>query len=72
MVLGSHICDVMRIFLGDPKWVVAHVTQDGEELNRRHPHQATEPIGPVAETRSPRCSPSMTLSTGTSRRKRAM
>ncbi len=48
MVLGSHICDVMRIFLGDPKWVVAHVTQDGEELNRRHPHQATEPIGPVA------------------------
>lgn len=48
MVLGSHLCDVMRIFLGDPKWVFAHVTEDGEELAPRHTRRPTEPIGPVA------------------------
>lgn len=48
MVLGSHICDVMRIFLGDPKWVSAHVTQDGEEITRRHVRKPSEPIGPIA------------------------
>ncbi len=48
MVLGSHICDVMRLFLGDPKWVTAHVTQDGEEMSAAHRRQPSEPIGPVA------------------------
>jgi predicted dehydrogenase len=48
LVLGSHLCDVMRIFLGDPKWVFAHVTEDGEELAPRHTRRPTEPIGPVA------------------------
>ncbi len=48
MVLGSHLCDMMRIFAGDPKWVSAHVTQDGEELAQRHVKQAGEPVGPVA------------------------
>ncbi|MCW5977494.1 MAG: Gfo/Idh/MocA family oxidoreductase [Bryobacteraceae bacterium] len=48
MVLGSHICDVMRIFAGDPNWVTAHVTEKGHELNRGHVRTPTEPIGPVA------------------------
>jgi predicted dehydrogenase len=48
MVLGSHICDVMRIFLGDPRWVFAHVQQDGEELAAKHVRSPTEPLGPVA------------------------
>ncbi len=48
MVLGSHICDMMRHFLGDPKWVFSHVTDDGQEIGRRHVREATEPIGPVA------------------------
>jgi predicted dehydrogenase len=48
MVLGSHICDVLRIFMGDPRWVAAHATQDGAELSRPHVRQATEPVGPVA------------------------
>lgn len=47
-VLGSHICDVFRIFLGDPRWVAAHVTQDGAELDRRHVTRPTESVGPVA------------------------
>jgi predicted dehydrogenase len=48
MVLGTHLFDMMRIFLGDPQWVAAHVTADGEEMNATHIHQPTEPIGPVA------------------------
>ena len=48
MVLGPHLFDMMRFFLGDPKWVMAHVTRNGEELAPQHVTQATEPIGPVA------------------------
>ncbi len=48
MVLGSHICDVMRIFLGDPKWVFAHVEDKGEELAASQVRTPTEPLGPVA------------------------
>jgi len=48
VVLGSHILDVMRLFLGDPRWVAAHVAHDGEELNARHRRQPSEPVGPVA------------------------
>jgi predicted dehydrogenase len=43
MVLGSHLFDMMRFFLGDPKWVVSHVTTNGEELSARDARQATEP-----------------------------
>ncbi len=48
MVLGSHLGDILRIFLGDPEWVFAHVTQDGEELAPAHTRRPTEPVGPVA------------------------
>ena len=48
MVLGTHLFDMMRIFLGDPEWVTAHVTADGRELQSTHVREATEPIGPVA------------------------
>lgn len=48
MVLGSHLCDMMRFFLGDPIWVTAHVTSNGEEMSAAHVTQGTEPIGPIA------------------------
>jgi predicted dehydrogenase len=48
VVLGSHIFDMMRYYLGDPKWVYAHVTQDGRDIGASDVHQATEPIGPIA------------------------
>lgn len=48
MVLGSHVCDLTRMFLGDPKWVFAHVTQDGTEMAAGHVREATEPLGPIA------------------------
>lgn len=48
MVLGSHLFDMMRLFLGDPQWVTSHVTQDGHDVTAADVRQATEPIGPVA------------------------
>ena len=48
MVLGSHTCTIMRMFLGDPRWVFAHVTHDGQEIVSHHVKTATEPIGPIA------------------------
>ncbi len=50
MVLGSHLFDMLRYFLGDPQWVVSHVTTDGEEMSSKHVKQPTEPIGPIAGT----------------------
>ena len=44
MVLGTHLFDMMRFFLGDPAWVTAHVAP----MEVRTP---TEPIGPVAGRR---------------------
>ncbi len=48
MVLGSHLCDLARMLLGDPKWVFSHVTRDGREINASNVRKATEPVGPVA------------------------
>jgi predicted dehydrogenase len=48
MVLGTHIFDFFRMFAGDPKWVFAHVTHDGAELDRSHVRTPSEPVGPVA------------------------
>ncbi len=48
VVLGSHIFDMMRVILGDPHWVFAHITTDGEELEFDHLTTPREPIGPVA------------------------
>jgi predicted dehydrogenase len=39
---------MLRYFLGDPRWVVSHVTRDGQEMNASHVTKPTEPIGPVA------------------------
>jgi len=48
MVLGTHTFDLLRVFAGDPKWVFAHVTSDGRELDRTHIRKPIEPVGPVA------------------------
>jgi predicted dehydrogenase len=50
MVLGSHLFDMLRYFLGNPRWVISHVTTGGEEMTTNHVRQPTEPIGPVAGT----------------------
>ena len=48
VVLGSHIFDMMRHFLGDPEWVFSHVTTRGEELAFDHLGKPREPVGPIA------------------------
>lgn len=49
MVLGSHLFDMMRFFLGNPAWVTAHVTsKEGREIGPADVTQPSEPIGPVA------------------------
>ena len=48
MVLGSHLFDLQRVFLGNPLWVSAHVTQNGAEITGENVRQATEPIGLIA------------------------
>ena len=45
MVLGSHLMDVMRMLLGDPRSVFAHVTTQGGPMQ---PGKPREPIGPIA------------------------
>ena len=45
----------MRIFLGDPKWVVSHVTANGEEIERKSRTTGTEPIGQIAGNQIARC-----------------
>ena len=48
VVLGSHIFDMLRAFLGDPEWVFAHVTSGGQELAFDHMRTPNEPIGLIA------------------------
>lgn len=48
VVLGSHIFDMMRAILGDPRWVFAHIGSNGQELEFDHLTRPNEPIGPVA------------------------
>lgn len=49
MVLGSHLFDMMRFFLGNPAWVSAHVAnKDGHEIAAGDVTQPSEPVGPVA------------------------
>jgi predicted dehydrogenase len=48
IVLGTHEFDLLRMFLGDPKWVFGHVTQDGQEMAQTQVRKGSEPVGPVA------------------------
>jgi predicted dehydrogenase len=48
VVLGTHGLDLMRIFAGNPRWVFAHVTQDGRETTPRDGRQGSERVGTLA------------------------
>jgi predicted dehydrogenase len=48
MVLGSHLFDMLRFFLGDPRWVSAHITSAGKDAGEGDVRQPSEPVGPVA------------------------
>ena len=48
ITLGTHAFNTMRFLLGDVEWMMAHITQDGEEVGLHHVRTPTEPVGPVA------------------------
>lgn len=44
-LLGSHMVDAFRAFLGDARWCFARVTTEGEPLQARHVQHGNEGIG---------------------------
>ena len=48
IVLGTHLFNMMRFYVGDVDWMQAHVTKDGNEVVSGGHHEPTEPVGPVA------------------------
>lgn len=48
IVLGTHIFNMMRFFVGDVAWMQSHVTNNGIEVTYGDDHEPTEPVGPVA------------------------
>lgn len=48
IVLGTHLFNMMRYFVGDVSWMSAHVTVKGRELEPGDVRQSSEPVGPVA------------------------
>ena len=51
MVLGTHLFNLLRYFVGDVAWMTARVTQDGRDIAAGDVHEANEPIGPIAGNR---------------------
>jgi predicted dehydrogenase len=48
IVLGTHLFNMMRYFVGDVAWMFAHVTSNGREITPDDVHEATEPVGLIA------------------------
>ena len=48
IVLGTHIFNMMRFFVGDVAWMQSHVTTNGKEVMSGGDPEPTEPVGPVA------------------------
>lgn len=48
MVLGTHLFNMMRLFVGDVEWMSAHITHEGCELAVGDVRAAAEPVGPIA------------------------
>ncbi len=48
LVLGTHLFDLSRFFLGDPEWVFGHITNDkGRKATYEDIKEPTEDVGPV-------------------------
>jgi len=48
MVLGSHLFDLMRLFLGDPLWCTARVQRQGRDITRAEGRLVKDNVGRVA------------------------
>ncbi|MFB3902783.1 MAG: Gfo/Idh/MocA family protein [Acidobacteriota bacterium] len=51
LVLGCHVVDLMRFFVGDPAWCEADITVGGRPAGQADIHEATESLGPVVGDR---------------------
>jgi predicted dehydrogenase len=51
MLLGSHVLDLFRFFLGNPAWCFARVTEGGAPASKGHVRPGNEGIGPIAGDR---------------------
>jgi predicted dehydrogenase len=49
VVLGTHLFNMMRLFVGDVDWMSAHITHEGRELQVGDVREADEPVGPIAD-----------------------
>ena len=47
VVLGIHLFDLMRYFLGDPTWCMSYVSMDGNAATLKDVRNATESLGPI-------------------------
>ena len=47
IVLGTHIFDLMRHFLGNASWCTSNVTVNGRLATKGEVREATEPVGPI-------------------------
>ena len=48
MVLGTHLFNLMRFFVGDVDWMSGHVRANGQEIGPKDVREAGEPIGLIA------------------------
>jgi predicted dehydrogenase len=48
VVLGTHLFNMMRYFVGDVAWMFAHVTSKGHDITPDDVRDATEPVGLIA------------------------
>ncbi len=51
IVLGTHLFDLMRYFMGDPLWCQSDITHNGKTALPEHVREGTEPLGPVLGNR---------------------
>lgn len=47
MVLGTHVLDLMRFFVGDPRWCFARIHEKGGLATKQNIRQGGEGMGPV-------------------------
>ncbi len=51
VVLGTHLLDMMRYFMGEPLWCQSDITHNGKPVLPKHVREATEPLGPIVGNR---------------------
>ncbi len=48
IVLGTHLFNMMRFFVGDVDWMFAHITVQGRDITKADAKEGTEPVGLIA------------------------